>query len=49
MVGKKFGESAADAVKELIMRMAPEQASVGVQQEEPANDDVYRLVQLAGI
>lgn len=49
MVGKKFGESAANAVKKLIERMAPEQASVGIHQAPESADEISRFKQLAGI
>ena len=49
MVGKKFGESAANAVKKLIERMAPEQASVGIHQAPEGADEISRFKQLAGI
>jgi hypothetical protein len=49
MVGKKFGESAANAVKKLIERMAPEQASVGIHAAPEESSEIARFKQLAGI
>lgn len=49
MVGKKFGESAASAVKKLIERMAPEQASVGIHQEPEHQAEIKRFKELAGM